>query len=373
MRAGLLLVAAWSATALGAADPWLVRLAPALTAEEKKLYRSLSTEGERDAFRRAFWRDKAIPESEYLQRLDYVDGAFGSGQTGSGANTDQGRVYLANGAPNSVHRLPSSRVFVPCEVWYYDSLPRTGYRSRLQFLFYKKAAIGDFRLYSPQLNTIRALLIPQPATRGMFPVNDEITANDIRNRLKSSPAEEEIVEAATGVARGVTGVGNGEILSRAVSTAHMIRREPGMVRTEVESRFEVAPSPDLRVLQFWAGDTPVVDVQLRVRAAARIRLAVDSTAGRLEETEIPLGFPDTRSVVCIQRFFLLPGQYSLAVEVDGNRSVMPLRVNGDKTAGISGEGLEEKPGDIRIALTPDPRGPVAQEAIARQNRQQDGR
>jgi GWxTD domain-containing protein len=350
-------------------DEWLVRTGPAMTGEERRLYRQLPGEPARRAFRENFWRDKAIGESEFLARSAYADGVFGSGREGSGANTDQGRVYIANGPPSSVHRLPSSRILVPCEVWYFDSLPRAGYRSRVQLLFYRKNGTGDFTLYSPQLNSIRDLLVPQPGTRSMFPVNDIVTSNAIRDRLKTSPAEEEIIEAATGVARGVTGAGNDELLSRAASILFMLRRQEGeSLRPHVDSTFTPLLRPDIRMVQYRVDRIPVVEIQLRAIAAARVALIVEDRLGVVERSEIPLGLSAARQVHYTHRLFLLPGSYRVSYEADGKWSSASLKVEDDPAAGLTGEGLSVMPGDLQLAIAPDPHGADAQRAIAEQLR-----
>jgi GWxTD domain-containing protein len=338
-----------------------------MTPAERKLYQSLNQD-ERVSFRRAFWTNKSITEAQYFERTSYADTMFASGREGSGANTDQGRIYIANGAPSSTHRLPSSRIFVPCEVWYYDSLPQTGYRARLQFLFYRKAGAGDYRLYSPSLNSIRDLLVPQPGTRSMFPVNDIVTQNDIRNRLKYTPAEEEIVEAATGVARGVTGAENSDIVARATSVARMIAREGGSLTPHVESRLLPASAPQVRVLQFRVDGAPVVDVQVRVRASVSVALTLEDRGVVIERSRVPLGFDGPRSVLYTQRFFLLPGLYQLWIEADGARTGASVRVSQDSSQALIGEAFEEEPGELRFAITPDPRSADAREAIERQVR-----
>lgn len=340
-------------------DLWLTRLSPVFTSEERKIYRGLASERERAAFREAFWKGKAFSEPEYLARLEYADSAFGSGQLGSGANTDQGRMYLANGAPNSIYRVPSSRIFFPAEIWFYDSLPGTGYRSKLQFLFFKRNNVGDFHLYSPQLHTIRALMIPQAGTRGLFGVNDEITANDIRGRLKTSPAEEEIVEAAIGVARGVTGAENGTILAKAMSPSAMVRSS---VRTEVLSSFHPL-TPEVRVIRFSVDGYPVIDIQVRTRASRAISLRISRQGETLEESVIPLGYPEPKPVLYTHRFFLPAGEYKLVIDSDGVVASQTLRI--DTEPGLRGEAFEEIAGEVKISFTPDARGEIAREAIQR--------
>ncbi len=347
------------------ADDWLEKVAPAMLAEERRIYQRLNEE-ERAGFRRAFWANKSVTEAEYLERLAYVDGRWGGGKTASGANTDQGRMYLGLGAPTAVHRVPSSRIFYECEIWFYDHAPQTGYRARLQFLFYRPRNLGDFKLYSPQLQTIRALLIPQSSTRGMFPINDLITPADVRARLNPTPAEDDIVEAALGVARGITGSGNTEILARAASPAEALRRD---LRTQVRSRFQPAAAPEVRTLQFWATpEVAALDVEVRVRASARIGLAIEEKGTRLEQSEIPIEASSARPVRYIQRFFLLPGDYTLEIARDGVVSSVPVRVDLEPHEKLKGEGFAEEPGEVRIANTPDPRSTLPLEAAERQKK-----
>ncbi len=349
-------------------DSWFTRTSPAMTGDERNAYRKLSSEAEREGFRLAFWNGKAVLESDYMERVAHADGMYGSGREGSGANTDQGRLYIASGPPTAIHRLPSSRIFVACEVWQYDSLPGTGYKSRLQFLFFRKASAGDFRLYWPGLHSIRDLLIPQPGTRLMFPVNDIVTANDIRDRLHYSPAEEEIVEASTGIARGITGSGNGEILGRATSISAMVHQGTGSLPV-VASKFSVADAPEIRAIQFWSGEVPVSDIQVRTKASKSIALSLDSVTGpnktrtRLENTSIPLGLEDPKPVLYTQRFFLPPGQYLLTVTIDGFAPyVKGIQVTTDRQ--VTGEALTPNEGDLRISMLTDPQSADAKQTIA---------
>jgi tetratricopeptide (TPR) repeat protein len=220
-----------------------------------------------------------------------------------------------------VQRLPSSRTFVPTEIWAYDHVPGIGYSSRLQFLFFRPRDTGFFKLYSPQLHTIRALLLPQAGTRGMFPVNDAITPNDVLNRLNASPTELEVVEASLGVARGITGSGNSEILALATSPAAMLRRRPAE-QTRARIRFATdRPKVSWNSYQTAAGE-PALD--LAIEANARQQIAVEIPGLELFETQLNL--PEARPVSYSQRLFLLPGRYYAIVTVDGFPSHYQLEV-----------------------------------------------
>ena len=181
----------------------------------------------------------------------------------------------------------------------------------MQFLFY-----GDRRkLYSPQLNTIRALLIPNAGTRGLFPVNDIITETDVKERLNLSPAEMDVLEAAIGVGRGIKNSANSEILYLASSPREMLSRtRTGTASSRV--RFE-GERPKLETRQFQtANKIPAID--LTFTGSARNSITVEIRD--LESFTNNLNFEATKPFTYTQRVYLLPGEYTLLVEVDGFRT-----------------------------------------------------
>ncbi|MGC4054662.1 MAG: GWxTD domain-containing protein [Paludibaculum sp.] len=307
-----------------AADPWLQRVEPIMNSAERKLYAGLQDDSARQAFRHSFWDNKAVSEEEYLQRIEWADAQFGGAQPGSGANTDQGRVYLSLGAPTSTSRLPSSRVFVQCEIWYYNSLPRLGLGTQARFLFYRKEGAGPLQLYSPQLNSLRTLLIPNSGTRGLFPVNDIIRASDVPNSLNLPPAEAEVVDAASSVARGITGSGNSDIVNMAAAPAWALRRDP---RERIQSRLILSERPILDTFQTWTPDRlPVIDVHIKASVRARVGLSVQVAGVPLDDWQTQLQFDTSTPVAYVHRLFLLPGDYTLIVDTDGVKTPFPLQV-----------------------------------------------
>src|ERR1700730_4525437 len=176
----------WSAATFAASSSWLDAVAPLLKPAEKKAYLAL-TPAERAQFEGSFWTGKSISAEEYFQRIQYIDAKFGSGRLGSGANTDSRRVYLSIGAPARIRRIPSSRIFVPLEIWYYDSVPGL-LNTELRLIFYQKNSQGFLKLYSPELDTIRALLLPEAATIDTFGPNDSVSEATLRMNLNVPPA-----------------------------------------------------------------------------------------------------------------------------------------------------------------------------------------
>jgi GWxTD domain-containing protein len=301
-----------SAAALRAAeDRWLDQVAPIITPAERKIYLALPPH-DRAHFEEDFFANKAITAEEYFSRLAYIDSTFGSGKLGSGANTDQGRVYLSLGPPTKVTRIPSSRIFVPLDIWYYDTVPELELNTELRLIFYQKNSIGFPRLYSPTLDTLRALLLPTASTIGMFGPNDTITESSIRGTLNVSPAEDEVVTASVNVATGIKYSGNDEILGRVMSPDLLL----GKQRTDVKSRL-ILSHPRLDVVQ-----TPSVyggaQVDLRLEIAVAHELDVEVLDGQtpVYENHLHLKFPKPEAVHYTHRLDLLPGSYRLVFTAD---------------------------------------------------------
>ena len=311
-------------------DTWLKKVEPVLSKPERQRYLSLRSESERENFRSHFFDEKNITQAEYFGRIDYVDARYGSSQPGSGANTDQGRLYLSLGAPQTIERIPSSRMFVPTEVWYYQGVPALGISTRLQFLFYQPGESHMFRLYSPQLDTIRALLLPTASTRGAFPVNDIVNRDDIINRLKVPPAETHIVDAALQVAQGIKGSGNDEILFYASSPEATLRRG---VKEKISSRFFTAVRPEVEFFTSWTPDgIPAVDLAVHVTTRARIALSVLAGAEPLDRQETTFEHAPEGPSTYVHRLYLLPGTYTVVVEVDGVETPFPITMPSKKGA-----------------------------------------
>lgn len=306
----------------GQQDTWLARVQPVMTSPERQRYLSLSSEDERENFRAAFWTGKAVTADEYFERLSYADAKYGSGDAGSGINTDQGRVYIALGPPTQLAQLPSSRILQPLEIWRYDHIAGLPVSSEIQLLFFRPRGVGIPKLYSPQIHSVRALLINNAGSRGAFPVNDVVTADDLMNRLQLSPAELEAVDAAMSVARGVRGSGNSELLYRLSSPVAMLRRN---IREKVESRIytatertKITTSPQARS----ADGIPVVDLTIETTLKSTIGVEIQG----VEAFETKLNFEAPTAVSHHHRLYLLPGTWTIVINADGHRTVLPLEV-----------------------------------------------
>lgn len=326
-RQTLFTLVLWSVVASAATDLWLARVSPILSKEERQLYLSLRDGKAQEAFRRSFFEGKAITETEYMARITHIDAVYGGDQPGSGANTDPGRLYLALGPPTGIQRLPSSRVLYPNEIWYYDHVPGLQTRSRLQFLLFKPRDLGTWKLYSPQIDTLRALIVNNAGTRGMFPINDIITEGDVLNKLKLSPGELDVLDAALSVAKGVKGSGNSEIIYLASNPREMLSRQRS---TAVRSSIRYSQErPKFTFDQFVTPNRiPAVDLRAEVKARSSIRLEIrEDAATEGDSFETKIDFPDARALDYRHRLFLLPGDYTVLLDVDGFRTGYALHVD----------------------------------------------
>ncbi|HEY3838160.1 MAG TPA: GWxTD domain-containing protein [Bryobacteraceae bacterium] len=315
------LAALFVSLATAAQGTWIDLVSPVLTGAEKKHYLALDPEA-RAKFEEEFWSGKAITGEEYFRRIASVDAMFGSSKPGSGANTAPGRVYLALGPPNKVTRLPSSRIFVPLEIWYYDSVPGV-LSTELRLIFYQKNSLGLAKLYSPTADTISALLVPQSSTRGVWGPNDSISESDIRNNLNVPPAEDEVVSAAVNIATGIKYTGNDEILGQISSPEAILRRPP---ETRVSSRLILArPKMDMLVTPSAFGGSQI-DLRLETSAQKEIAVEVLQESISIYKNQLQLKFSKAQEIEYTHRLDLLPGAYQVLIAVDGKSYPYPLVV-----------------------------------------------
>lgn len=134
-----------------------------ITADEKKAFKALVTDEERENFIENFWRRRdPNPDTEeneyreeYYERIAYANERFASGIPGW--KTDRGRVYIAWGKPDSVESHPSggsydrpsyegggSTTTYPFEIWFYRHLENVGDGIEIEFV--DPTGTGEYRL-----------------------------------------------------------------------------------------------------------------------------------------------------------------------------------------------------------------------------------
>jgi GWxTD domain-containing protein len=136
---------------------WWNEVTYIITKNERRVFRQLTTDRERDIFINAFWshRDptKGTPENEFkmehYQRLNKVEQLYSRGGRREGWKTDRGKVHIILGPPLSIQRFTSYNKIYPTEVWHYQQAPRAGIPPAFKIVFYDKNNVGEYVLYSP--------------------------------------------------------------------------------------------------------------------------------------------------------------------------------------------------------------------------------
>src|SRR5687768_4164208 len=134
-----------------------------ITDEEKRAYKKLRTDEEREQFIEQFWRrrdpDPDTETNEYLEehyeRIAYANQHFASGIPGW--KTDRGRIYIMYGPPHEKETHPTggqydrpsyhgggSTTTYPFEVWFYRHLPGVG--SGVEIEFVDPTGTGEYRI-----------------------------------------------------------------------------------------------------------------------------------------------------------------------------------------------------------------------------------
>lgn len=148
-----------------------------ITDEERKAFRKLETDDERERFIEEFWRrrdpdpdtDENEFKEEYYERIAYANEHFASGIPGW--KTDRGRIYIMYGKPHdrethpmggSYERPPweggGSTSTYPFEVWFYRYIPGVG--SGVEIEFVDPTGSGEYRIARNPFEKDALLMVP---------------------------------------------------------------------------------------------------------------------------------------------------------------------------------------------------------------------
>ncbi len=143
---------------------WLDKdVAYIITDNERKAFKKLQTDEEREQFIEQFWRrrdpdpdtDENEFREEYYERIAYANEHFASGIPGW--KTDRGRIYIMYGKADEVESHPSGGSYerpsyhgggntttYPFELWFYRYLPGVG--SGIEIEFVDPSGSGEYRI-----------------------------------------------------------------------------------------------------------------------------------------------------------------------------------------------------------------------------------
>ena len=157
---------------------WLEKdVAYIITDEERKAFKKLQTDDERERFIEEFWRrrdpdpdtDENEFREEYYERIAYANEHFASGIPGW--KTDRGRIYIMYGKPDEKESHPSGGMYqresyegggqtstYPFERWFYRYLPGVG--SGIEIEFVDPTGSGEYRIARNPDEKDALLMIP---------------------------------------------------------------------------------------------------------------------------------------------------------------------------------------------------------------------
>jgi GWxTD domain-containing protein len=143
---------------------WLEKdVAYIITDDERKAFKKLETDDEREKFIEEFWRrrdpdpdtDENEFREEYYERVAYANEHYASGIPGW--KTDRGRIYITWGKPDEIESHPSGGTYnrettegggststYPFEKWFYRYLPGVG--SGIEIEFVDPTGSGEYRI-----------------------------------------------------------------------------------------------------------------------------------------------------------------------------------------------------------------------------------
>ncbi len=134
-----------------------------ITEEERKAFKKLATDDEREKFIEEFWRrrdpdpdtDENEFKEEYYERVAYANEHFASGIPGW--KSDRGRIWIMYGKPDERETHPSGGTYerqsyegggstttYPFETWFYRYLPGVG--SGVEIEFVDPTGSGEYRI-----------------------------------------------------------------------------------------------------------------------------------------------------------------------------------------------------------------------------------
>src|SRR5215471_18403962 len=157
---------------------WLEKdVAYIITDEERKAFKKLETDDERERFIEEFWRrrdqdpdtDENEYREEYYERIAYANEHFASGIPGW--KTDRGRIWIMYGKPDETETHPSGGTYnresyegggststYPFERWFYRYIAGVG--SGVEIEFVDPTGSGEYRIARNPDEKDALLMIP---------------------------------------------------------------------------------------------------------------------------------------------------------------------------------------------------------------------
>jgi GWxTD domain-containing protein len=229
-----------------------------ITAEERKAFKSLTTNEEREMFIKQFWarRDPANPQDavlpeyptiqrgnpenafkkEHYRRIAYVNEQYGT-KTTPGWKTDRGRIYIEYGPPDEIDSHPSGGGYdrppeegggqtttYPFEQWRYRRIEGIGTNIILEFV--DATRTGEYRMTTDPHEKDASLYVPGAGPTLFRLIGGPQKIVDItpeRKMVVTVPiafdADQYLITISTVSSDGKTNLGNSQVLANSCKTA----------------------------------------------------------------------------------------------------------------------------------------------------------
>ena len=215
-----------------------------MTDSEREGFLALGTAADRDEFIERFWQVRdPVPETavnefrdEHSKRIREANEKYRESRPGW--MTERGRMYITLGEPQDVMSYPSNQDLFPLEIWYYYNLDIPLFPNALQLVFFKRNGAGEYRLFSPAFDGMKAL-IADPVQRGMIGFGGHVPFN-ARQRW-----DVDIIKAAESVGPGQNPLSSEAVLSDL--------RTPGFVFEKTRKNLRATVSAEAT----FGGELPV--------------------------------------------------------------------------------------------------------------------
>jgi GWxTD domain-containing protein len=167
-----------------------------ITDEERKAFKKLATDDERERFIEEFWRrrdpdpdtDENEFKEEYYERIAYANENFASGIPGW--KTDRGRIWIMYGKPDGRETHPMGGSYdrpsyegggntstYPFETWFYRYIPGVG--SGIEIEFVDPTGSGEYRIARNPNEKDALLMIPG----GGLTLSEQLGLTDRADRI----------------------------------------------------------------------------------------------------------------------------------------------------------------------------------------------
>jgi len=238
-----------------------------ITSGERERFLELPSAEEREAFIANFWQVRdPIPETavnefkeEHFERIRYVNEKFRESR--AGWRTARGQMYITLGPPNDIMHYPSNQDLYPLEIWFYYNLDIPQFPSALQFIFFRRNGVGEYRLFSPAFDGMKELIADR-VTRGLIGPLGQVPFS-VRQRW-----DIDIVKAAESVATGENLLSSEVVLAEVRTPGFVFEktRRNLMAQVTAEASFGRELPVDFE-LGYFRGRDDFTDVQLSVEVA----------------------------------------------------------------------------------------------------------